>query len=303
MLMKRKISLVLIVVLLALLAWYLFLKPNDYLITFKANTFPGAINQTVKTWNKRMGASGLSLEQNGLLHLKQQLQFNDTVVQYDWEIIPLTDSTSKVKVHIKDLKHSVQNKLMIPFTNTVLEKRSKSNLIHFNKLLNEHIKKFRVKVVGTGELQPTYCAYLTVKGPQSDKAFGMMRDYSFLSSFVRKNGIEINGHPFVEITKWNSVKDSIEYDFCFPIIKPDSLPANKEIKYKNFEGFKGLKAIYNGNYITSDRAWYKLIDHAKKNGLTISHKPVEVFHDNPNASGDELDWVAEIYMPLKETDE
>lgn len=301
--MKRKISLVLLAVLLVLLGWYLFVKPNDYLITFKANTFPGTINQIVKTWNKRMGASGLSLEQNGLLHLKQQLQFNDTVVQYDWEIIPLTDSTSKVKVRIKDLKNSFQNKIMIPFTNTVLEKRSKRNLINFNKLLNDHIRKFKVKIAGEDELKSTFCAYLTIKSVQSEKAYSMMRDFPFLSGFLKENDMELDGSPFVEITNWDMVSDSIEYNFCFPITKSDSLPFNNEIKYKSFKGFKGLKAIYNGNYITSDRAWYKLIDYAEKNDLTITHKPVEVFHNNPNEGGDELDWIAEIYMPLKERDE
>jgi len=32
------------------LVWYLFLKPHDYQATFKAKTFPGAINQSIKYW-------------------------------------------------------------------------------------------------------------------------------------------------------------------------------------------------------------------------------------------------------------
>ncbi|WP_396591507.1 GyrI-like domain-containing protein [Allomuricauda sp. R78024] len=298
--MKRKISLVIVSILIAFLGWYLFVKPNDYLITFKANTFPGAINQTIKSWDKRM-QSNVSLEQDGLLNIKQQLKFNDTIVQYDWEIIPITDSTSKIKVRVKDLNNSFMNKLMIPFTSTVIEKRSKKNLVNFNQVLNNHVKNFKVSVVGEDELKSTFCAYLTVKGLQSEKAFGMMRDHPFLSGFVKQNNLKLNGSPFTEITKWNVQNDSIEYNFCYPIIKSDTLPVNNEIKYKDFEGTKALKAIYNGNYITSDRAWYKLLDYAQKNNIEVVKTPVEIFYDNPSIGGNELEWKAEIFMPIKES--
>ena len=78
------------------------------------------------------------------------------------------------------------------------------------------------------------------------------------------------------------------------------MPDHKIIKFKEVKGQKALKAIYNGNYITSDRTWYALVDEAKKRGLKISGNPIEVFHSNPNMGGDELLWKAEIYMPLDE---
>lgn len=300
--MKRKISLVIVSILIAFLGWYLFLKPNDYLITFTTNTFPGAINQTIKSWDKRM-QSNAPIEQDGLLNLKQQLKFNDTIVQYDWEIIPITDSTSKVKVSVKDLNNSFMNKLMIPFTSTVIEKRSKKNLINFNQSLNNHIKKFKVTIVGKDELKSTYCAYVSVKGLQSEKAFEMMREFPYLSGYVDAHNITTDRTPFVEITKWNMENDSIEYNFCYPIIKSDSLPTNDEIKYKNFEGIKAIKAVYNGNYITSDRAWYKLLKYAEKHNIEVANTPVEVFYNNPSMGGNELEWKAEIFMPIKNPNE
>jgi GGDEF domain-containing protein len=44
----RKIKYFIVLILLGSLVWYLFIKPYDYLVTFKANTFPGTINQTIK---------------------------------------------------------------------------------------------------------------------------------------------------------------------------------------------------------------------------------------------------------------
>ncbi|AWX44075.1 hypothetical protein HME9304_01075 [Flagellimonas maritima] len=298
--MKRKISLVVLFVIIAALGWYLFIKPNDYLVSFTAKTFPGTINRTIKNWGKSM-ATNAPLKEYGVLNLEQQLKFGDTVVVYNWKIIPITDSTSKVKVRIKDLENSLMNKILIPFTSTILEKRSKKNLLDFNQFLNEHLKKFKVNVVGIDELKSTYCAYIEVKGLQSEKAFDMMKDFPFLSGFVKENNMKVNGSPFVEITEWNMENDSIAYNFCFPIIKPDSLPLNNEIKYKKFESKKALKAIYNGNYITSDRAWYKLLDHADNKDIEVTKMPVEVFQNNPNMGGNELEWIAEIYMPIKDS--
>ena len=72
------------------------------------------------------------------------------------------------------------------------------------------------------------------------------------------------------------------------------------IQYKQYNQVTALKAVYNGNYITSDRAWYALLDYAKQNNIAVNNNPVEVFYNNPNYGGDEMRWKAEIYMPIKE---
>jgi len=139
-----------------------------------------------------------------------------------------------------------------------------------------------------------------VKGLQIEKARGMMQNYSLLTSILSAENITMNGTPFVEITNWNTQNDSIAYNFCFPVIKSDSLPVDSRIQYKQYNGAKALKATYNGNYITSDRAWYALVDYAENNDIKIDKKPLEVFYSNPNFGGDELQWKAEIFMPIKD---
>ena len=61
-----------------------------------------------------------------------------------------------------------------------------------------------------------------------------------------------------------------------------------------------LQTEYNGNYITSDRAWYKLINSAKNKNIPIEKLPIEVYYTNPNFGGNELDRKAEIFVPIKE---
>ena len=95
------------------------------------------------------------------------------------------------------------------------------------------------------------------------------------------------------------VNDSLHYNFGMPIIRSERLPMGTEIQYKRIFPKRALKAIYNGNYITSDRAWYALLDYAKNNSLEVDSTLIEVFHNNPNTGGDEENWKAEIYLPLK----
>ncbi|WP_297706446.1 AraC family transcriptional regulator [uncultured Eudoraea sp.] len=298
----KKIILVLVTLLLVGLVWYLFIKPYDYLVTFKARTFPGTINQSIKIWSSTLKDAQL-VKQEGLTHLEQNIKFNDSTYLYKWDIIPLTDSTSKVKVYVKDLDHSFGNKIAIPFFNTDFEKRTISTVKDFNENLNTHIDKFRVKIIGPGELTSTYCACVKVKTTQLVKAKGMMKYYPLLNNIFASNGIELSGRRFLEVTKWDRETDSIQFDFCYPIIKTDSLPQHPDMKYKEFNSRKALMAIYNGNYITSDRAWYALLDYADKNDIQVTGLPVEVFHSNPNMGGDGLNWKAEIYMPLKNNNE
>jgi effector-binding domain-containing protein len=287
------------VLLLTALAWYLFIKPYDYRVAFRVKAIPGTINQTIKSWDGELNSTRL-VSQGSLRELRQELIFNDSIHEYLWEIEPLTDSTSQVYVFARDTRNSLANKLRIPFVDTDFEKRTRKTLLDFNDVLADHIRSFRVRIEGETSLPEAYCAYVTVKGHQFDKARGMMYNYPLLSSILAENNVALDGPPFLEVTAWNEEKDSIQYDFCYPIIKTDSLPQHPDLKYRPFPFRKAVKAIYNGNYITSDRAWYALLDHAEKTGRKVIKRPVEVFLNNPNMGSNELDWTTEIYMPIDE---
>ena len=296
----KKIILFIGIILIVGVVWYLFIKPNDYQVNLKVKTFPGTINQIIKTWNNTLDGSKMIEQESGdLLRLKQQIQFGDSIHIYSWHIVPETDSTSKVKVFIKDPQHSFKNKLTVPFSDTDFEKRSRKTLLDFNKKLNEHISNFKVKIIGKQHIDSTFCACTTQTTTQFGKARGMMKDFPLLDGFLATNGLKLNGRPFLEVTKWDMVKDSLTFNFCYPIIKSDTLPQHPDLSYKQSPLINAIKAEYYGNYITSDRAWYALLDYAKKNNLEINALPIEVFHNNPNMGGEELKWKTEVYLPLK----
>jgi effector-binding domain-containing protein len=295
----KKISAIIGFVLAGFLLWYFIIKPYDYLVTFKVKTSAGTINQTIKLWNTSI-ANLNPVKQENIANLSQQIEVNDSIHNYKWSISSVNDSISKVNVYVTDKEHSFANRISIPFGTTDFEKRIEYSVTDFIAKLKEHLNKIKVSVAGIDTTRSTYAAYISMKGLQIEKARGMMQNYSLLTSILSAENITMNGTPFVEITNWNTQNDSIAYNFCFPVIKSDSLPVDSRIQYKQYNGAKALKATYNGNYITSDRAWYALVDYAENNDIKIDKKPLEVFYSNPNFGGDELQWKAEIFMPIKD---
>lgn len=295
--MTKKILWAVIVGLILALVFYLFLYPADYKVTFEAKGLPGTINQTLKAWNNEI--EGEIISQDGFNELEQTIKFNDSTHSYKWYFDVIDDSTSTVTVHIKDMDNSVMNRLKKPFSDIPMALQSSKTVNDFYEFLNDHLERIRITFDGESELRSTYCAYVPLEGKQSDKAMGMMQNYNLLVNVMGNNDVQLNGPPFVEITHWDIENDSIGYNFCFPIIRSDKLPDHSIIKYKRVFAKKALKATYNGNYITSDRAWYTLMKKANDLNKDFELTPIEYFYNNPNFGGDELNWRAEIFLPIK----
>ena len=286
--------------LLVALTGYLFVYPYDYIVRFEAGTFPGTINQTIKIWNDEVGIEGEPVVQENLYHLEQTVRVGDSVYAFHWEIEPLTDTTSLVTVKIRDRYNSLKNKLAVPFGRSAVGGVSKKTVRDFADRLNTHLGEFRVKIEGEAELPGTFYAYVNVKTDQHHKAAGMMDNFMLLSDILAESGTALNGPPMIVVNEWDRETDSLDFNFCFPIIRSDRLPQYPGVEYKRIFPKPAIKAVYNGNYITSDRAWYALLDYAGRNGLEVEDTPVEVFFNNPNLGGNALAWKAEVYLPLKE---
>ncbi|WP_373516659.1 AraC family transcriptional regulator [Pricia sp.] len=297
--MGKKLGLLLGAVLLCSLIWYFFLKPHDYVVRFEIKALPGTINQTLKSWGAKLGDAEF-LGQDGISDLKYRIKFNDSTYIYHWKLQAVNDSVSKVKVYVTDDAHSLANRMAIPFSTTDFENRTKKTVEEFAKVLKEHLDSFKASVTGKDTIPAKYCACVALKGTQGDKARGMMEYYSLLTGMMSEKNIDLDGRPMIEVEDWNMQNDSLTYNFCFPVIKSDSLPQRPSIFYKQIAKKPAIRAVYNGNYITSDTAWYALLDYAGKNNIPIDKKPLEIFHANPNMGGDALKWQAEIFMPISD---
>lgn len=293
----KKVIILVAILLVGLCAWFLFIKPGDFTAKFKAKTTLGTIEQSIKNWKEGAITTDVQLGDEHT-QLTQEFNVQDSTHIYKWHIKKINDSLSQVTVHVTDPEHSLNNRLQGLFKDTNFKKSATATVLQFNELLQDHLDRITVRVIGEEELPAKFYAYTELEELQILKAGGMMRDISHLQNTMARYDVTLDGRPFVEVTDWNRKTDSIKYRFAFPLIKSDSLPQVKDIKYGARRAKKALKAIYNGNYITSDRAWYALLNYAKSNNIKVDPKPTEVFHNNPNMAGNESSWKTEVYMPI-----
>lgn len=295
----KKFLVFLVVLFVVIAGWFLFFKPGDFTAKIKAKTNIGTIEQSIKNWKKN--APIIEVDLNGKsARLVQQFTAQDSTHLYEWTALQLNDSLSEITVHVTDPQNSMSNRIQGLFKETDFKRKSKSTVLEFNDLLQDHLERINVTIDGETILPAKFYAYTELEAPQILKANGMMKDISHLQNTMARFNVKLDGQPFVRITDWNRTTDSLKYEFAFPLVKTDSLPEVIDIKYASLPEQKTLKATYNGNYITSDRAWYALLDYAKSNNIKVDPRPIEVFYNNPSMGGDESRWKAEIYMPIIE---
>ena len=132
-----------------------------------------------------------------------------------------------------------------------------------------------------------------------NKAEQMLKNNEALLTFINEKELRAGELPFLIVDNWNLDKNTIDFRYCFPVKHLDTMPFHKDIKFDKQISQKALKAIYNGNYITSDRAWFALREYATRHNIGIENKPFEIFYNNPFYGGDELKWKTEVYLPIK----
>ena len=161
-------------------------------------------------------------------------------------------------------------------------------------------EKFKVHSISEDTIPKMTYAFVSLKKiKMRDKASLMMQNNGTILSFFKQHDIEKNGFPFVLVDSWDLLENTIDFKYCFPVRQKDSFPESLEIKFAETNPRKALKAIYNGNYINSDRGWFALHEYAKRHEIEIENTPLEIFYNNPFVDSIELDWVAEIYIPIK----
>ncbi len=284
------------------LLWYLFIKDYDYKVTFETNHPPGVVYNTLVRWNNWEPKSKKVVSiraKKPFSEVSHKLEVFDSIVEIDWCIQKKSDSITKVTAFFKDKENSLFQKLRVPFLKTAFVDRSILMVKNIKEVLKIHEKKYKVSSIEKTIFPKKNVVYITASCKLHEKAKAMMKYTSVIMKYIKTNELMLNGDPFLEITDWNLNEDRITFDFCFPISKEDNYPKSDVIKVKSTNEKEALKLIFNGHYGISDRGWYTLIDYAERNTIKVDILPTEVFLNDPHSGGDDLNWKAEIYLPLK----
>lgn len=302
--MKKKTTIAITVILASTLIWYLFIKKYDYVVTFKEKTHPSIIVEAIDIWGNNLGENTdvhtVTKQNSNFSEVTQHINRKDSSYVLNWKIKYINDSLSDIKTYVSEKNNSLKNRFLIPFINSPIEKYAINNLTEFIKGLQKHIKTFSIKINGMGSVPASFCACKSINTTQKKKASEMLAANSEIMAFFMENNIELKGSPYLQITSWDTESEKISFDFCFPIQKSDSITNSKGVFYQEIKSIPALKATYYGNYRYSDRTWDYLLYYAERQNITVEKLPIELFFNDPQQGGNELDWKAEIYMPIVE---
>ncbi|MCK5400277.1 MAG: hypothetical protein KAJ28_01475 [Flavobacteriaceae bacterium] len=297
-----KIKFLIVFVLLGSLIWYFAIKDYNYRVTFKTPQVPGIVYDHIIKWNNGEGVNNkvvTVLNQSPFFEIEQELIVGDSIFKIRWTLEKENDSTTLVIAKFKDVKHSFMQNLQVPFYKNAFVKRSISTVKKFGENLLQNAKNYKVSEVTKDKIPSQYCAFISLESKPQDKASTMVKNIYIVMNYIKDNNIKLTGNPFLEITEWDVVKDIIKFNFCFPIEERGQYPTTNDVKFKKIKEKFALKTSFNGNYKISDRAWYVIMDYAQTKKIDIDKLPVEVFFNDPHDGGNDLEWKAEVYMPIK----
>ena len=299
---RKRLTIAVLAILSILLVWYLFIKQNDYEINFKANAATGTVYQGILDWAKNREKAGTEkftiIEKNQYNLLVQQMTSDKTSVVYQWKIESINDSITSIKVGVNDKNNKIWNRMTAPFGSEFITNEI-SKIKTFKSALEEHISNFKVGKVEEGSSPEVYVAYISLESVLQEKAQTMMGNDNIIVGYLYNNKIKIIGKPILEVEKIDLETEKLSFNYCFPIDKNTKYIADKKVKFKTISSKKGLKINYFGNYRTSDRAWFKAIDYAKKNNISLDMRLVENYLNNPFNGGSEIEWKTTVVIPFK----
>ncbi|MBT8262994.1 MAG: GyrI-like domain-containing protein [Bacteroidia bacterium] len=299
--MKQWLKWILGVSVLGLGIWYFLVKDYQYQVSFTSDQPMGVLFHHILDWEnyERSDAEISVISKKNYTEILQRVQSADSSFLYTWEIQKSSDDKTRVTAYIKDEKNEFAQKLMVPFGKNDFIKRSVENVKTVVEAQKLKADAYKFHSIIDSVVQPTYCVFLPLKSSVRQKATTMLEGISSIMEYIKGNDIPLNGDPFLEITEWNEDDETINFNFCFPIKRLDSMPYHPTLEFKATEALKGIKGEFNGNYRISDNAWYYLIEYAEKNKIEVEKFPFEIYLNDPHTGGDPRKWKAHIFLPLK----
>jgi effector-binding domain-containing protein len=300
--MNKRLAYIILLLLVGTGIWYVFIKKYDYQVSFEAKHAPGIVYQKLLNWNQGRATKEVYTILNKTPFSEVELELNQDSLKtlMKWEFYSISDSVTKVKIHFKDQENSISERLKFLVGQSGFVKNSIKTAKKVRTELIAHNTRYRVNTPEIAIMPERRCACTKTDSIKMLlKANNMMRENEKLAYFLVRNGLSVTDFPLLKVTRWDQDKEEIDIEFCFPVPKDkdDYLPIDG-VYLKSFPKQKALKTIFNGNYLISDRAWYKAVDYAERNQIDIEPNPIEFYYDDPHSGTNELSWKAEIFFPI-----
>lgn len=298
--MKRLLRLLFALILIAG-CWYFLIKDHQQTVNFNSGFPSGVLYDHLTQWANVLpdGIDSVrTTKRNPYTDIDQLIYIQEEQIEVKWEIESTTDSTSRLHAHFDKTQNDFSERIAILLGQSDLPAQGLSITKHVRNTLTAKAKGFRVGQIADTLVPQKYVAYISVESTVRTKARDMIYRITDIMGYIKQNGIELDGDPFLQLTSWDRSTDRISFDFNFPIVRTDSLPPSPIVKFKQVPQLEALHVPFYGNYRISDIGWYQLLAHAQNKGIETQGLPVEIFRNDPHLGGNELEWRADILLPL-----
>ena len=298
---SKSVKYILVLLLIGGSLWYFLIRDYNYRIAFNSSQVPGIVYDHILNWktsnqNDKLVIS--TVDRIPFREIDQRWTIGDSIFSVRWVIDKDKSSRTMVKAYIKDEQHGLKQNLLVPFLNNEFVNRSVSTVQQIGEDLLNNSSNFKISEVTKGQIPEMHYAYIELESRISEKAAVMVRNIGIVMNYIKSNNITLTSQPFLEITEWDIAEDRIKFNFCFPVEERESFPKTDLVQFRVSKKRDALKTIFNGNYRISDKSWYAILDHAQENNITIDQLPIEIYLNDPHSGGNDLEWEAEVYMPL-----
>ncbi|MEO1029798.1 MAG: hypothetical protein AAFX55_00250 [Bacteroidota bacterium] len=304
--MNKKMLYVITGILVMLAAWYFFVKDYDYQITFKSKNPKGFVYNNIKTWNNNRPVKDTMVKTISSIPFSEIQQkyypAKDSTINIKWELDKINDSLTKIIGYFKSDHGGPLLRTQLLFSTPDFVKQSLDFAKGLNRRIKSRSKLYKLSDVDTIMVPSKQYVYVLCDATLQTKAKSMIANNGYVLQYLRKNNLELTDFPFVDIQSWNKQTDSIRFKFCFPI-KTAHQSQESDIKFDERPQYKALRIRFNGNYSKSHMAWYAFNDYFEANHSTEQQiLPTEIFLDDPNQGGEDIQWRADIVLPLNQID-
>ncbi|SDB63223.1 GyrI-like small molecule binding domain-containing protein [Flavobacteriaceae bacterium MAR_2010_188] len=301
---SKSIAAIVAVLILLALSWYLFIKDYNYKITFKTSLPPGAVYASLSNWDHLQIINSDSIiigEVKPFEEISYTLLEKDSSFKFVYNINRTEGNETKIVTYVTDMKNGFSQNIAVPFKKNDFVNRSVSETKLFLTYLKSLEETYAVEVVedSTFVIPSKNIAYININSRIDAKANMMATYIVYLMGYIREFDIPLDGDPFLKVNKIDLQTKMIEYEFCFPIKKMDSMPERRNIYFKETPATNAIKANFRGNYRNTEFAWYELMDYAKRNNIDVLEQPLEIYLNDPQSGTNSIDWKADVYLPIK----
>ncbi|HMK06075.1 MAG TPA: GyrI-like domain-containing protein [Flavobacterium sp.] len=241
----------------------------------------------------------LSVVDNQSLH--QKMNYNGSESDVYWTF---KDTLGKTKVTWRSKGHmGFMFKIYSVFqggADKVIGNMYEKSLANLDKTLDYELNTYNIKVNGVVQKLGGFYMKQTITSKISNVPLNLRIMIPRLINFFKKNGLVMNGKPFVLYHTYDTAKGITKLSVCIPIKEEVFIRDESDITVGKLAPFQAVKTTLTGDYSHNKAAWDKAFEYIETNHLdqNIDGSYLELYTKSSEQIANPSQWITEIYIPV-----